>query len=130
MIPNLILFIGRLLLAHIFLLSGLQKIVAYAAIAGFMESRGISSLLLPVVIGAEILGGLSLILGFATRLGAGGLALFTFLAAVLIHNDFSQQAEIIAFQKNLAIAGGLLILMVRGPGGWALDRRGIRRIFS
>ena len=130
MMSNLILFLGRLLLAHIFLLSGAQKIIAYAIVAGFLESRGISSFLLPVVIAAEILGGLALILGFMTKIGAGGLALFCVLVAVLIHNDFSQQMEIIAFQKNLAIAGGLLILMVWGPGDWAIDGRGIRRIFS
>ncbi len=129
MVYNLTLFVGRLLLAHIFLLSGISKIFNYPGVAGYMESNGVSSLLLPVVIGAEILGGLALILGFATKLGAGGLALFCILAALIFHSDFSQLAEMIAFQKNLAIAGGLLVLMISGPGDWALQGKK-REIFS
>jgi len=123
MIYNLTLFVGRLLLAHIFLISGISKIFAYSGVAGYMEVKGVSSLLLPVVIGAEILGALALIFGFAAKLGAGGLALFCILAALIFHSDFSQQAEMIAFQKNLAIAGGLLVLMMSGPGGWSLQGR-------
>jgi uncharacterized membrane protein YphA (DoxX/SURF4 family) len=60
---------GRILLGHIFLLAGINKIPAYEATAGYMEAMAVPGILLPLVILLEILGGLALITGFRTRVG-------------------------------------------------------------
>ena len=88
-----------------------------------MEAMGVPSLLLPLVILAEVVGGLAIILGWKTKYAAIVLAGFSLLSALLFHADFSNQAEMTNFMKNIAIAGGFLTLFVHGPGAFALDNR-------
>lgn len=114
---------GRILMAAIFLLAGFNKIGGYAGTQGYMESMGVPGMLLPLVIVLEIGGGLAIIAGWQTRWVAYALAGFTILAGILFHMDFSQQMQMIMFMKNLAIAGGLLILAEQGPGKLSLDGR-------
>ena len=73
-------------------------------------------MLLPLVIGLEILGAVALMIGYRTRLAALLLAGFTVVSALLIHNMFVDSSQTIMFMKNLAIAGGLLLLVANGPG--------------
>lgn len=115
--------VARILLSHIFLISGVTKIPGYAETQGYMEAYGVPGSLLPLVIATEILGGLSVLLGWKTRWGAIALAGFTLLAAFFFHTDFSDQAQMINYMKNLAIAGGLLLLVIRGAGPWSIDGR-------
>jgi len=112
---------GRVLLSSLFLVSGYGKIGAYADTAGYMESSGVPSLLLPAVIALEIGGSLALIVGWKARWVAAALAAFTLLAAVLFHFDFSDEIQSLMFLKNLTIAGGLTLLAVHGPGSLSLD---------
>jgi putative oxidoreductase len=114
--------IGRVLLAAIFLESGINKIAGYAGTQAYMESAGVPGALLPAVIVIEVIGALALIAGYRTRLVALALAVFTLLAAVLFHGTPDQMQHIM-FMKNLAIAGGMLILTARGAGAWSLDAR-------
>jgi len=114
---------GRLLLAVLFLITGFGKIGAYAATAGYMESVGVPGALLPVVIATEILGGIALVLGWKTRIAAFLLAGFSVLAALLFHNNLGDQVQFINFLKNVAIAGGMLLLVANGPGPLSLDGR-------
>lgn len=114
---------GRILLGHIFLLAGINKISAYEGTAGYMEAMGVPGMLLPLVIVLEILGGLALIVGFRTRWAAISLAGFTVLAAILFHADFSDQTQMILFMKNWAITGGLLLAYRYGAGELSMDRR-------
>ncbi len=114
---------GRILLGHIFLLAGINKISAYEGTAGYMEAMGVPGILLPLVIVLEIVAGLALIIGFRTRWAAIALAVFTVLAAILFHADFSDQTQMILFMKNWAITGGLLLLYVHGAGELSLDRK-------
>jgi putative oxidoreductase len=118
--------VGRILLAQIFLLAGLNKIAGYAGTQGYMESMGVPGSLLPLVILLEVGGGLALIIGWQTRLAAYALAAFTLVAAVIFHSNLADQMQMIMFMKNLAIAGGLIILAVHGAGGLSLDRRRTR----
>ena len=118
--------VGRILLGHIFLLAGLNKIAGYAATQGYMESMGVPGALLPLVILLEVGGGLAVILGWQTRLAAYALALFTVVAAVIFHSNLADQMQMIMFMKNFAITGGLLILAVNGAGGLSLDKRKTR----
>lgn len=114
---------GRLLVAQIFLISGYGKITGYAGTQGYMESMGVPGMLLPLVIAVEIVGGLALVVGWRTRLAALALAGFTLVAALLFHTNFTEQAQVIQFQKNLAVTGGLLFLFAHGGGPWSLDAR-------
>lgn len=120
---NVIELAGRILLGHIFLLAGINKITAYEGTAGYMETMGVPGLLLPLVILLEVAGGLSLIIGFWTRWAALSLAGFTVLAAVLFHADISDQTQMILFMKNWAITGGLLLVYVYGAGEISMDRK-------
>jgi putative oxidoreductase len=112
---------GRILLAHIFILSGLGKISGYAGTAAYMESMGVPGALLPVVIAVELLGGVALVVGYQTRWAALGLAVFSILSALIFHNNFADQAQMINFMKNLSIAGGLLVLAQIGASVPSFD---------
>ncbi len=114
---------GRILLASIFLIAGLNKIGGYAGTQGYMESVGVPGGLLPLVILLEVGGALALIVGWQTRIAAWALAGFTLLAAILFHNDFGNQMQMIMFLKNLSITGGLLIVAANGAGAFSLDAR-------
>ena len=114
---------GRILLSLIFIVSGLQKIGAYAGTQGYMESMGVPGMLLPAVIIVEVLGGLAIALGWNARIAAFLLAGFSLLSAVLFHADFSDQMQTIQFMKNLALGGAFLLLVSTGPGDYSLDNR-------
>ncbi|MBR8653938.1 DoxX family protein [Achromobacter sp. Marseille-Q0513] len=118
--------LGRIMLAALFALSGLGKISAYAATAGYMAAAGLPGALLPLAIIAEIGGGLALILGWKTRAVAVLLAGFTLLTGLLFHANLGDQMQMIMFMKNLAIAGAFLILAARGAGSYSLDARAAR----
>ena len=114
---------GRVFLAAMFLLSGLGKLSAYTATAGYMASQGVPGWLLPLVIATEIGGGLAIALGWKTRIAAFLLAGFTLIAALIFHSHFADQNQMIHFWKNVAIAGGFLQLVVHGAGPLSLDQR-------
>ena len=120
---NINTLIGRILLAHIFVLAGLSKLGAnYARNQDYMESVGVPGMLLPLVILLELGGGLALAIGLKTRLAAWALALFAIATALLFHNNLSDQTQMIMLMKNFAMAGGLLILAEHGAGFYSLDR--------
>ncbi|HLX24875.1 MAG TPA: DoxX family protein [Usitatibacter sp.] len=114
---------GRILLATLFLLSGLGKIGAYSGTAAYMASLGVPGALLPVVILTEVGGALAIAAGWQTRIIAFLLAGFTMLSAVIFHSNFSDQMQMINFMKNVSITGGFLLLVANGAGALSLDRR-------
>lgn len=114
---------ARALLAGLFLVSGAGKIAAYEPSKAYMEAMGVPGALLPAVIALEILAPLALIAGFHARLAAFLLAGFSILSAIIFHANLADQLQQIMFLKNLAIAGGLLMVVSAGPGAMALDRR-------
>ena len=115
--------VARILLAHIFILAGMNKIMGYAGTQGYMESMGVPGMLLPLVILVEVGAGLALVAGWQTRLAAYALAGFTVLSAVIFHSNLGDQTQMILFMKNFAIAGGLLLLAEHGAGTFSLDNR-------
>jgi putative oxidoreductase len=116
--------LARILLAHMFIISGLGKLGAgYAATQGYMASAGLPGALLPLVIALEIGGGVALAAGFLTRWAALALAAFSVVSAVLFHLHPGDQGQMINFMKNLCIAGGMLMLYVHGPGAFSIDAR-------
>ena len=121
---------GRVLLALIFVISGIGKITSYAATQGYMEAMGVPGILLPLVIALEVAGGMAIIVGWKTRFAAFALAGFSIVSALLFHTNFSDQTQMIMFMKNLAIAGGFLLLVAQGAGGYALDNLVNRRAIA
>ena len=121
---------GRLCLSAIFLASGFNKITNWNATADQMAGQGMPAvpLLLAGATAFEILGGLSLLLGFYGRVGATALIVFL-IPTTLIFHDFwavpaeQQQNQMAHFMKNVAILGGLLMVMAHGTGRYSLDQR-------
>jgi len=120
---NVVDLVGRILLASIFLLSGINKIGGYAATAGYMASMGVPGALLPLVILLEVGGAIAIIVGWQTRITAVLLAGFTLIAALIFHNNFADQMQMIMFLKNVAITGGFLALVAHGAGALSMDHR-------
>jgi len=120
---NLLGLAGRILLALMFLLSGLGKLGAYSATAAYMFSAGVPGALLPLVIITEVGGALAIVVGWKTRTVALLLAGFCLLTAITFHRNFSDQNQMINFLKNVSIAGGFLLLVANGPGPLSIDGR-------
>lgn len=120
-------FTARVFLGHIFLLAGLSKISAYEGTQGYMEAMGVPGVLLPLVILLEVGGGLAVIAGWKARYASVILAVFTVAAAVIFHNNFDDQTQMILFMKNIAITGGLMLLAVHGAGAYSIDSRYSRK---
>ncbi|MCX7033836.1 MAG: DoxX family protein [Arenimonas sp.] len=113
---------GRFGLSLIFILSGFAKLGAgYAGTQGYMEAMGVPGAVLPLVIAAEIGGGLAVLAGGLTRWAALGLAVFSVASAFLFHFDLGDQGQFINFMKNIAIAGGFLVLAAHGAGKFSVD---------
>ena len=119
--------LGRILLAQLFLLAGLNKIFNYDGTIAYMATQHVSAMLLPLVIALETGGALALLLGWHVRLFAFLLAGFSLLAALVFHHDWSQTSEYLLFISDVAVAGGLLVLAQAGTPGLSLDARRQRR---
>ena len=122
-LQNLSAPVGRALLALMFLIAGFNKISGYAGTQAYMDAMGVPGALLPLVILLEIGGGLLLLLGWHTRITAFLLAGFTVLATLIFHSNLGDQTQMLFFLKNLAIAGGLLMVTLHGAGPWSVDNR-------
>jgi putative oxidoreductase len=114
--------VGRILIAVLFLLAGLGKLADVQGFAGYLASGGLPAVLAWPAILFEIAVGVLLLIGFQTRLVGLAGAAFCVVAAALYHNNFADQMQMIMFLKNLAIAGGFLLLAANGPGRFALDK--------
>lgn len=115
--------VGRILIALIFLLSGISKLSAYEGTQGYMEAMGIPGGLLPLTILFEVGFSLAIIIGFKTRIAALALAGFSLVTAVMFHSALGDQIQFIMFMKNIGLAGGFLFLVAHGAGAYALDNR-------
>lgn len=122
---NLLLLVGRVLLAAIFILAGLGKFADIAGTAGYIGSVGLPApTLLAWLSGVfEVVTGLAVLVGFRTREAAWALTAFSVVAALIFHNNLGDQMQMVMFLKNIAIAGGFLALIVAGAGAYAVDAR-------
>jgi putative oxidoreductase len=119
--------LGRVGLSLIFVISGWGKIAGYAGTQQYMEAMGVPGGLLPLVIALELGGGLAILGGAFTRWIALALAAFSLASAALFHADFGDAAQAINFWKNVAMAGGFLMLAAHGAGTFSLDQAWSRR---
>ena len=118
---HIIEFIGRLLLSALFLIEGFGKISNQENVIMYMEDYGVPEILFVPATVLEILFPLLLIAGYKTRLVASIMALFTFAVAIIFHTDFSEGMQMMLFLKDIAIAGGFMIIIAYGPGKISLD---------
>ena len=119
---NLLDLIARIFISSIFLFSAVSKIITYEATLEWMEQTLPGILLIPAII-IEIVFPIFIILGYRTRLAAGILALFCLTTAFIFHFDFSNHTQVIAFLKNLGLTGGLIFLIIHGPGKFVLLKK-------
>ena len=120
---NLADLIGRILISALFLLNGIFKINNFEDTIGWMESFGIPGMFLVPAIILEIAGPVLIIIGYKTKLAAGLLSLFCIATAFIFHNDIANQMQFTSFLKNIALAGGFLILFINGAKGLSLDNK-------
>ena len=120
---------GRILLAIIFLVSGIGKIGGFAGTAGYMLSKGLPmvEVLLAITIVIEIGAALMLILGLKAKLGAAALFLWMIPVTIMLHNFWAmppadQQMQMAMFMKNLGLMGGMLYIMAYGSGPLSLKK--------
>ncbi|HTF65127.1 MAG TPA: DoxX family protein [Edaphobacter sp.] len=115
--------VGRILIAALFLISGLGKIAAPAMMQGIIAGAGLPfpllALLVAIVI--EVVGGILLILGYQSRIVASVMAVFTVAAALGFHRNFADQNAMAHFLKNISITGGLLQIAAFGAGSFSID---------
>ncbi len=121
---NVISLIARILLSAIFIWSAINKISNPAGTQQYMTANGLPlvGLLYLATVVVELGGGLSVLLGYKTRIGAIALAMFLIPATLIFHTNFADQIQQVMFMKNLAIFGGLLMLVQYGAGKISLDK--------
>ena len=122
---SLILLVARILLSAIFIIAGLQKFGGIDGTAGYIGSVGLPAPMLLAWAAAlfETLAGIAILAGFRTREAAWLLAAFCAFTGLVFHFQPSNQMQMISFMKNLAIAGGFLVLAATGPGSLSVDAR-------
>jgi putative oxidoreductase len=121
MLENLILLVSRLLLAWIFLHEGAYLAMNFNSAFAGMARIGVSGDLLVATIILQLAVGTAIAAGWHARAGAAALGLFSLATAVLFHTNFANRNELLHFEKDLAIAGGMLLLMLRGAGDWSVE---------
>lgn len=116
--------IGRILLAAMFLLSGINKMADPQGTQQYMAAMGMTWMTGLFYIGAiavEVGGALSLLLGYRARIGAWLLVSFMIPTTLIFHTQFGDPNQMIHFLKNLSITGGLLYVAAYGAGGLSMD---------
>lgn len=116
-------FLGRLLLGIMFVLAGVSKLGAIEGTIQYMADAGLPSFLAYPAALFELVAGLAVIVGYQTRIVALLLAGFCIVTAVLFHYMPTDQIQMAMMMKNLAVAGGFLVLAHAGAGPLSLDAR-------
>ena len=112
---------GRILLSSLFLIEGIRKFFFQDETIMYMEDYGVPEILFFPTVILEVLFPILLIVGYKTRFSASIMALFTFMVALIFHTNFENQMELIIFLKDIAIAGGFLIIAANEPKICSID---------
>jgi putative oxidoreductase len=129
-LANIILLASRLLLALIFVHEGIFLGTNFDAASAGMAKLGVPTLAFVATIALQLAAGIAIAIGWHARSGAAALGLFCLATAALFHTNFANRNDLLHFEKDLAIAGGMFVLMLRGAGGLSVDayagyRRGL-----
>jgi putative oxidoreductase len=120
---NTAILVARILLALIFIVSGLGKLGDVQGFGAFMATGGIPAALAWPVVLFEILAGVALILGLQTRIVALALGAFCVASGLIYHFDPADQMQMTSLMKNLGMAGGFVMLAIAGPGRLSVDAK-------
>ena len=112
---------GRILISSLFLIEGVRKFFFQEETIMYMEDYGVPEILFFPSVILEVLFPILLIIGYKTRFSASIMALFTLTVALIFHTNFENQMELIIFLKDIAIAGGFLILAANEPKICSID---------
>ena len=113
--------LARIFLSALFLIEGVGKIFSKEQVVMYMEDYSVPGILFVPAVVLEIIFPLLLIVGYKTKLAALVMSLFTLTVAIIFHTDFSNGMQLVFFLKDLAIAGGLLVVFVYGSNKFSLD---------
>ena len=113
--------LGRIFLSSLFLIEGAKKFFLQEETIIYMEEYGVPEILFFPSLVLEILFPILLIVGYKTKISASIMALFTLTVAIIFHSDFQNHMELIAFLKNVAIAGGFLVIVANDPKICSID---------
>ena len=105
----------------LFLIEGFGKISMQENVIMYMENYGVPAILFVPATVLEILFPIILIVGYKTKWAASVMAIFTFTVAIIFHTDFSEEMQMILFLKDIAIAGGFMIIAAYGSSKISLD---------
>ncbi len=129
-VEDMLLVVGRLLLSGIFIHEGIDLAFHLAGAIAAMGKLGVPWPMVLATITLQLCAGLAIALGWQTRPAALGLGLFCVATATLFHANVGRHDELLQFEKDLAIAGGMSVLFVRGSGRFALEHLQIVRSFA
>ena len=121
MFEDAVLLMGRILLAWIFLHEGVFLATHLEAASRSAAQLGVPAPLLIATVVLQLAAGVAIAIGWYSRIGSAALALFCLATALMFHADWASRNELLHFEKDLAIAGGMLVLLVRGAGRWSVD---------
>tara|TARA_Y100000590_G_scaffold335978_1_gene382506 strand:+ start:73 stop:444 length:372 start_codon:yes stop_codon:yes gene_type:complete len=113
--------IGRIFLSSIFLFEGIRKLFIQEQTIEFMVDYGVPEILFFPSLIVEIVFPLLIIIGYKTKLAALVMTIFTITVTIIFHTEFSNEMQIIIFLKNIAIAGGFLIIFAKNTGKYSID---------
>lgn len=127
---NLVYAIGRVALVVLFIMSGVDKLMDPSGLSGMLAGKGFP---MPTALAyaaglVEVVFGVLVAVGWQTRIAAFALVAFTVVATLIAHQYWTmtgpaRYANYLAFWKNVAMIGGLMMLMAGGAGRYSVDRR-------
>ncbi|HEY9889422.1 MAG TPA: DoxX family protein [Candidatus Obscuribacterales bacterium] len=116
--------VARIALALIFINAGINHLLGFEGfVAAIGQTLPLAPLLAVGTIVFQLVGALSLILGYKVNIGATLLILFLIPATLVFHNPLGNPGELGNFLKNIGLIGGLLMVIYAGAGAVSLDAR-------
>jgi putative oxidoreductase len=114
---------ARICLCLIFFKAGISHLTGFGGLIETINSQGLplASLLAAGTVFFQLLGSISLLLGYKTNLGAILLIIFLIPASLLFHNPLADPSQINDFLKNIGLIGGLLMVIYAGAGALSVD---------
>ena len=120
---NIIDLLGRIFISVLFFINGIFKINNYEGTIEWMDGYDLPGIMIIPAIIIEIVAPILIVIGYKTKIAATLLFLFCISTAFIFHNEFSDQMQLTAFLKNIALAGGFMFLIANGARGYSLDKK-------
>tara|TARA_Y100000817_G_scaffold37212_1_gene25611 strand:+ start:335 stop:712 length:378 start_codon:yes stop_codon:yes gene_type:complete len=112
---------GRIFISSLFIFEAFKKFSLKEETIFYMEDYGVPEILFYPALLFEMIFPILLIIGYKTKISAFAMFIFTIIVTIIFHSDFGDQIQLMAFLKNLAIAGGFLIISTNEPKVCTLD---------